>query len=169
MLKKTIEDALNEQINKEFYSSYLYLSMSAYFEDIDLPGFAHWMRLQAQEEVIHAMKMYHYVNERGGRVIMKAIDQPQMEWESPLAAFEHVYEHEQFVTSLINGLMDLVIEERDHATNQFLQWFVEEQVEEENSANSAVQKLKLVGDGGGLFMLDKDLSARAITIPPEFA
>ena len=168
MIKKTIEKALNNQINKEIYSSYLYLSMSANFEATNLPGFAHWMKNQAMEEMVHAMKMFKYVNERGGRVILETIDKPQVEWETPLAAFQHVYEHEQYVTSLINGLVDLAIEERDHATNQFLQWFVEEQVEEEDTANGLVQKLDLVKDGSGLFMLDKELGARAFAPPAGF-
>jgi len=167
MIKENIQDALNEQINKELYSSYIYLSMSAYFESIDLPGFAHWMRCQAQEEVAHAMKIYNFINERGGRVLMNPIEGPQTEWDSPVAAFEHTYEHEQFVTGLINKLVDLAIEEKDHATHIFLQWFVEEQVEEEDSASSALNQIKLAGEGG-LFILDKELGARVFTPPPEF-
>ena len=167
MIKENIQDALNEQINAELYSSYIYLSMSAYFESIDLPGFAHWMRVQAQEEVVHAMKFYNYINERGGRVIMKPIKGPKTEWESPLAAFQHAYVHEQLVTSLINKLVDLTIEEKDHATTSVLQWFVTEQVEEEDSASSVVQQIKLAGEGG-LFILDKELGMRVFTPPPEF-
>jgi len=168
MIKENIQDALNEQINKELYSSHLYLSMSAYFESVDLAGFAHWMRIQAQEEVVHAMKMYNYINERGGRVVMKQIDAPQVEWESPLAAFEHAYEHEQFVTGLINGLVDLAEAEKDRASFNFLQWFIEEQVEEEDSASSVVRQIKLAGQAG-LFILDKEMGARIFNIPPEFA
>ena len=169
MIKKNIEKALNDQINKEMYSSYIYLSMSAHFESIDLSGFANWMKVQALEELVHAMKIFNYVNERGGRVVLETIDKPQHSWDSPLAAFQHVYEHEQYVTSLINKLVDLAITERDHATNQFLQWFVEEQVEEEDTANGVVQKLKLVQDGGGLFMLDKELGVRLFTPPTGFS
>ena len=169
MIKKNIEQALNDQINKEMYSSYIYLSMSAHFESIDLSGFAHWMKVQALEELVHAMKIFNYVNERGGRVVLETIDKPQHSWDSPLAVFQHVYEHEQFVTSLINKLVDLAIKERDHATNQFLQWFVEEQGEEEDTANGVVQKLKLVQDGGGLFMLDKELGVRLFTPPTGFS
>ena len=170
MLKERIQEALNEQLNAELYSSYLYLSMSAYFETVDLPGFASWMRVQAMEELTHAMKFYKFINERGGRVLLKEIKAPPVEWDSPIAAFRQAYEHEQYVTSLINKLVDLAMEEKDHATYNFLQWFVNEQVEEEDSANSVVQKLKLVGErGGGLFMLDKELGQRVFTPPPEFS
>lgn len=166
MLNKKIEEALNSQINAEMYSSYLYLSMSAYFESTGLSGFANWMRAQAQEELMHAMKFYDYVNERGGRVILGPIEAPLSEWESPLATFEATYEHEQKVTGLINDLVNLAMEEKDHATNTFLQWFVTEQVEEEASASEIVNKLKLIGDApGGLFMLDRELGTRVLTMP----
>ncbi len=168
MLSERLEAALNEQINAELYSSYLYLSMAAYFSSINLTGFGRWMEGQAIEEQIHAMKFYQYVNERGGRVVLKAIDGPPTEWASPAAAFEDVLKHEQLVTGLINKLVDLAIEERDHATNNFLQWFVAEQVEEEASADEVVQKMRLMGDSKGpLFMLDRELGQRTITIPPE--
>jgi ferritin len=166
MISKKMQDALNEQINAELYSAYLYLSMVAYFESINLPGFANWMRVQTQEEVMHAMKIYDYVNERGGRVILKSIDEPQAEWKSPLAAFEAAYQHEQKVTGLINGLFNLAIEEKDHAANMFLQWFVSEQVEEESSADAIVQKLKLMADApGGMYMLDNEMAQRVFTPP----
>ena len=166
MIGKKIQDALNEQINAELYSAYLYLSMVAYFESVNLPGFATWMRAQTQEEVVHAMKLYDYLNERGGRVILKAIAEPATEWKSPLAAFEAAYKHEQKVTGLINELVNLAIEEKDHATNMFLQWFVNEQVEEENSADAVVQKLKLMADApGGMYMLDNDMGQRVFTPP----
>ena len=166
MIKEKMQNALNEQTNAELYSSYLYLSMSAYFQSVDLSGFANWMRVQAQEELMHAMKLYDYVNERGGRVILSKIEGPPTEWDSPTAAFEHVYKHEQKVTGLINGLVNLAIEEKDHATNNFLQWFVTEQVEEEASANEVLQKLKLVGEeGSGLLMLDSELAQRVFTPP----
>lgn len=166
MLNKRMEKAINSQINAEIYSSYLYLSMSAYFESISLSGFASWMRSQAQEEMVHAMKFYDYVNERGGRVILSPIEAPPSEWESPVAVFDATYRHEQKVTGLINDLVDLAIEEKDHATNNLLQWFVSEQVEEEASASAVLNKAKLTGDApGGLFMLDRELGARLFTIP----
>ncbi len=168
MIKERMQGALNEQINAEFYSSYLYLSMSAYFQSLDLSGFANWMRVQAQEELMHALKIYDYVHERGGKVALRQIDSPPVEWDSPTAAFEHVYEHEQKVTGLINGLVDLAIEEKDHASNNFLQWFVSEQVEEEASANAVLQKLKLMGQvGNGLFMLDQEFAQRVFTPPAK--
>lgn len=166
MLSKKMQEALNRQMNAELYSSYLYLSMSAYFESTGLGGFANWMRAQAQEELMHAMKFYDYVNERGGRVIVGAIEAPPSEWDGPLAVFEATYEHEQKVTSLINDLVNLAIEEKDHATNGFLQWFVTEQVEEEASHREIVNKLKLMGDArGGLFVLDRELGMRVFTMP----
>ncbi|MBU7013136.1 MAG: ferritin [Theionarchaea archaeon] len=166
MMKDKIEKAINSQINAELYSSYLYLSMSSYFSSINFDGFASWMQVQAQEELMHAMKFYNYVVERGGRVILTAIEAPLAEWDSPLAVFEHVYAHEQKVTGLINDLVDLAIAENDHATTTFLQWFVAEQVEEESSADQIVQKLILVKDqGSGLLMLDQELGKRAFTPP----
>ncbi len=168
MLKDKIQDALNGQLNAEMYSSYLYLSMSAYFQSNDFAGFANWMRVQAQEELMHAMKFYDYINERGGRVTLKEIEAPITEWDSPAAAFGHVFKHEQKVTGLINGLVDLALEEKDHATNNFLQWFVSEQVEEEASANEVLQKVKRVGkEGNGLFMLDQELAQRVFTPAPS--
>ncbi len=166
MIDEKMQEALNKQLNAELYSSYLYLSMSAYFHSVNLGGFANWMRVQAQEELAHALKFYDYVNERGGRVVLQPVDEPPSEWDSPLATFEHVYEHEQKVTGLINKLVDLAVEARDHATNNFLQWFVSEQVEEEASADEVVQKLKLVGDdASGLFMIDRELAQRTFVAP----
>jgi ferritin len=166
MISKKMQDALNEQVNAEMYSAYLYLAMDAFFQATNLAGFANWMRVQTQEEMAHAMKIYDYVNERGAAVTLKAIEGPPTEWESPLAVFEAVYEHEQKVTGLINDLVDLAIEEKDHASNTFLQWFVNEQVEEESSADQMVQKLKLVKDApGGIYMLDNELSQRVFTPP----
>jgi ferritin len=136
--------------------------MSAYFQSINLTGFAHWMRVQAQEELAHAMKFYDYVIERGGRVSLQAVEAPTSQWDSPLAAFEDAYRHEQKVTGLINQLVDDAVQSKDHATNAFLQWFVAEQVEEEASVDAIVQKLKLVGGSpGGLFMIDHHLGERA--------
>jgi ferritin len=166
MISKKMEEALNEQVNAELYSAYLYLSMESYFKSLNLNGFANWMRVQTQEEVAHAMKIYDFVNERGGRVTLKAIEGPETEWDSPLAVFNAVYAHEQKVTGLINNLVDLAIKEKDHATNSFLQWFVNEQVEEESSADEIVQQLKMMENApGGMFMLDRELGQRVFTPP----
>ena len=166
MISKKMEDALNGQVNAEMYSAYLYLSMESYFKSLNLNGFANWMRAQTQEEMMHAMKIYDFINERGGRIILKAIDGPPTKWESPLAVFETTYAHEQKVTGLINKLVDLAIEEKDHATNTFLQWFVNEQVEEEASADEIVQQLKMMENApGGMFMLDRELGQRVFTPP----
>jgi len=166
MLSKKMETALNKQVVAEYYSAYLYLSMAAYFESVNLTGFANWMQIQATEELAHGTKIFNYVNERGGRVWLDAIDKPALKWSSPLAAFQDAYKHEQKVTGLINKLVDLAIKEKDHATKNFLQWFVAEQVEEEASADGIVQKLKMVGkEGGGLFMIDRELGQRVFTPP----
>jgi ferritin len=165
MISERMQEALNRQCNAELYSSYLYLSMAAYFHSIGLDGCASWMRVQAQEELVHALKFFDFITERGARVVVAPIEGPPTEWDSPLAVFEHVSQHEQKVTGLINDLVNLAIEERDHATNNYLQWFVAEQVEEEASADEVLQKLKLVGDNkNGLFMLDRELGQR----PPVF-
>lgn len=161
MISKKMTDALNEQITAEFHSAYLYLSMAAYFENLNLPGCAHWMELQYQEELMHAMKMYAYLNDRGGRVLLATVDGPVTEWASPMAAFEAAYEHEQYITSRINALMKLATEENDFAANTFLQWFVNEQVEEEATVNEIVESFRLMGDNKrGLFMLDRELKQR---------
>ena len=166
MISKKMEQALNEQVNAEMYSAYLYLSMESFFKSLNLNGFATWMRAQTQEEMMHAMKIYDYIIERGGRVLLKPIEGPQTKWDTPLAVFEAVSKHEQKVTSLINNLVDLAIEEKDHATNSFLQWFVNEQVEEEASADEAVQQLKMMENApGGMFMLDRELGQRVFTPP----
>ena len=166
MISKKMERALNDQVNAELYSAYLYLSMVAYFESVNLAGFAAWMKAQTQEEVMHAMKIYDFINERGGRVILTAIDTPPSEWDSPLAAFEAAYAHEQLVTGRINDLVNLAVEEKDHATNSFLQWFVNEQVEEETSVDDVVQNLKMAQDApGALFMIDRELGRRVFTPP----
>ncbi len=168
MIGKKMEKALNEQINAEYYSAYLYLSMVAYFEDKNLPGFSHWMKNQVQEETMHAMKIFDFVCERGGRVTLKEIEQPPKSWKSPLDAFEAAYKHEQLVTSLINKLVDLAITEKDHATNSFLQWFVNEQVEEETSVDTIVQNLKMAENApGALFMIDRELGRRTFTPPTQ--
>ena len=166
MISKKMVKALNEQVNAELFSAYLYLSMEAYFKSLNLNGFANWMKVQTQEEVAHAMKIYEFINERGGRITLKAIDGPETEWDSPLTVFKAIYEHEQKVTGLINNLVNLAIEEKDHATNTFLQWFVNEQVEEESSANEKVQQLKMMEKApGGMFMLDRELGQRVFTPP----
>ena len=166
MLSEKMEEALNEQINKEMYSAYLYMAMSAHSKHIGLDGFANWFMVQYQEEMTHAMKIYDYINEQGGKVKLKAIKEPPSEFESPLDMFEKTLEHEKFITKSINELMDLAIKENDHATQIFLHWFVTEQIEEEANDNEIIAKLKLVGDGNGLFMLDKELAARIFTPPP---
>lgn len=154
-------DALNEQIKKEFYSAYMYLSMSAYLADLGLPGFASWMRVQAQEEVTHATKMYDYVLTRGGQVVLKGIDAPPVSWKNPLHVMEEALKHEKFVTKCINELVDTAIKEKDHAARNFLTWFVDEQVEEEQSFGDIVSALKLIkGEGQGLLMMDRELGGR---------
>ncbi len=168
MISQKMQDAINEQINAEMFSAYLYLSMSAYFESISLPGFAHWMQLQTQEEMTHAMKLYGFLNERMGRVTLKAIAAPQTDWKDALDVFEAALAHEQKVTGLINNLMNLADDEKDHASKGFLQWFVDEQVEEEASTDAIVQKLKMVKDvPGGVFMLDKEMAQRVASVPTE--
>ena len=161
VIKEKMQKALNKQINAELYSSYLYLAMAAYFEAHNLLGFANWMKVQAREENAHAMKFYEYVIERGGKVILTAIDAPDTEWKSSLSAFEAAYGHELKVTELIHDLVRLAQSEHDYATESMLQWFVNEQVEEEASASLIVEKLKLIKEApNGLFMLDKELGER---------
>ena len=168
MINKKLEDQINYQINRELYSEYLYLSMSAYLEDQGLPGMANFMKVQAEEEHFHAMKFFNYLNERGGRVVLDTIEQPPVEFESPMAVFVESLKHEELVTSLINKLMDIAIEVSDHATKSFLNWYVDEQVEEEDSFNGLINQLKLIdGKGQGMLMLDKELSARVFTPPTE--
>jgi ferritin len=163
MLSDKMQDALNGQLVAELYSAYLYLSMAAYFDAEGRPGFANWMRVQAQEEVSHGMKFYYYVYERKGRVLLGPIDGPPTAWESPAAAFEHVLAHERKVTALIGGLVKLAVEEKDQATGYFLQWFVEEQVEEEESADAVLRKVKEAG--AELSALDDELGTRVFKPP----
>jgi len=168
MISKKVQDAFNNQINAELYSAYLYYSMQAYFEELNLDGFANWMNIQVQEELAHTAKFTKFINERGGRVIPKAIECPPIEWESPAAAFEATYVHEQAVSASINNLVDIAIAENDHASKIFLDWFVSEQVEEEASVNAVVQKMKLMKDSPhGLFMIDRELSQRVFTPPAD--
>jgi ferritin len=167
MLSEKMQEALNKQVNAELYSAYLYLSMAAYFYSINLNGFANWMKVQNQEETVHAMKFYQFINERGGMIWLDAIAQPPTTWSTPLEVFEETLKHEEKVTGLINNLVDLAMAERDHATNAFLQWFITEQVEEEASANEVIQNLKLAGnDPHALFMLDRELGTLVFTPPP---
>ncbi|HEX5839032.1 MAG TPA: ferritin [Anaerolineales bacterium] len=161
MIGKAMQDAMNEQINKEFFSSYLYLSMAAYFEDKNLTGFAHWMRLQADEEREHAMKFYNYILDAGGHVHLKAIDAPETDWKSNLQVAEQVAEHEAKVTASIHDLYALALEEKDYAAQVMLHWFISEQVEEEKNAAELVAKLKLIEERGtAVLMLDHRLSKR---------
>lgn len=160
-MKAKVLEAINNQINAEYYSAYLYLSMSAYFYDKGLPGFANWMYVQYQEEMTHGNKFFKYVVERGGRVELKAIDSVPNDYDDILDVWQKVLAHEQKVTSLINHIMDVAIEESDHATKSFLQWFVDEQVEEEANVNDILDTLKLInGQGNGLFMLDREMRQR---------
>lgn len=166
MLGDKMEQALNDQVNAELYSAYLYLAMAAHFQAVNLPGFANWMRVQTQEELFHAVKFYDFILQRGGRVSLTAIGAPPPKWNSPREAFEATLAHEQKVTARINRLVELAWEEKDHATYNFLQWFVSEQVEEEANAHELVQKLKLMGDDkSALFMLDRELATR-VFVPP---
>ncbi len=161
MLDKRMQDALNGQINAEFYSAYLYLSMSAQFAELGMAGGQNWMHVQFQEELFHTQKFVDYVIQRGGRVLLTAIDKPEQEWATPLAMFEHALAHEGKVTGLINGLADLALELRDHATLQELQWFIGEQVEEEATADDMVKKLRLVQDAPGSALRDRQGARRA--------
>lgn len=166
MLTARIERELNKQLNKEFFSAYLYMSMAAYFQSVDLLGFANWMNVQAKEELFHAEKFYNFIHERNGKVVLEQIDKPQMEWVSPLAAFEDSLKHENFITASINELASAADEEKDYATKIFLQWFITEQVEEESNALEVIRKLKLMKDApGGMFMLDKELGTRTLVLP----
>lgn len=168
MIKQKVEKEINKQINAEMWSGYLYLSMSSYFESIGLSGFANWMWIQAREEMSHAMRLYSHIIERGGRVILGEIDKVPVEWKSPQHVFEEVYKHEQKVTGLIEKLVDIAEKEKDRATYNMLQWFIDEQVEEEASADEILQRLKLVGkNGNGIFMLDRELAQRTFNPPVD--
>ena len=161
MLNKKLEVGLNKQINEELYSSYIYLSMCAYFESKNLSGFAKWMRMQSQEEYLHANKLYDYVIQKGGRVALTQIGAPKAEWKSVLEVFEDTLAHEKFISKCIDELVNLAHEEKDHATTNFLQWYVSEQVEEEANATKIVDDLKMVGENNyGIFMLDRELGQR---------
>lgn len=166
MLTPKLLKALNKQINEEYFSSYLYRSMVAYMESRNLDGCAHWMRMQADEEHLHALKIFDYVLERGGKVELLAVKAPEHDWTSPLAAFKAALAHEKLMTQHISDLADLAQEERDHATNNVMQWYVSEQVEEEANVDDIVNKLQMIGDNGpGLFMIDRELKARPAPTP----
>jgi len=160
-MNKKIEKILNQQINNEYFSSYLYLSMAAFFDSMNLNGFSNWMKKQAQEELAHTMKIFDFLAQRGARVILSSISSPQIKWNSPLNAFESALAHEKKVTKQIHSIYELSKKEKDHATEILMQWFVSEQVEEEDSAGKIVEKLKMIKDSkSGLLVLDKELSAR---------
>ncbi len=168
MLNKKVEAALNEQLNREFYSAYLYLAMSAYFDSADLPGFAHFMNVQYQEEQSHAMRIFNYILSVGGRVELKTIQGAKTEWKDIIEVFEKTYEHECYITKSINELLYVAHEERDYATINMLQWFISEQVEEEASVLKILNQLKMIeGKGSGVFMLDKEMAQRASNINLE--
>lgn len=170
MLKKEITDALNEQINKEIYSAYLYMSMSAYTNDLVLKGFSNWFMVQYHEEMYHAMKMYEYIQSQGESVVLKTIEAPPSTFTSPLDAFEKTLAHEQIVTQSINDLMNLAIDQRDHATKIFLEWYVTEQVEEEDTAGDMIAQLEMIGDDPhALLMMDRELGGRVASIPVDFS
>jgi ferritin len=163
MIGQKMQDAMNEQINKELFSSYLYLSMAAYFGDKNLPGFANWMRVQAEEEREHAMKFFDFIEERGGRVCLKGIDAPKTEWSSSLEVAEEVAAHEGKVTASIYSLYELALQEKDYPAQIMLQWFINEQVEEERNAGEIVATLKMIEDRGtAVLMLDHQLAKRKV-------
>jgi ferritin len=160
-INKKVEDAINKQLNAEFYSAYLYLGMSSRCTELNLKGMANWFYVQAQEEMTHAVKFYRFVLDRGGHPVMPAIDGVRTDWKTSLEMFAAAYEHEKVVTGLINNIADIALAERDHATASMLNWFIDEQVEEEANSSEITEKLKLIGESrDGLFMLDKELSAR---------
>lgn len=168
MLSKTIYKALNDQITHEFYASYLYLAMAAYFETQNLLGFARWMEVQSEEERKHAMKFYNYINDRSGSVELQAIAQPPSEFQSPLDVFEQALQHEQRVTGLIHTIYALALKENDYPTQAMLHWFINEQVEEEKTAQQIIERLKMTaGESSALLMLDNELGARTVGAPAE--
>lgn len=163
-LSAAMQQAMNDQIRKEFSAAYLYLSMSAHFSQRNFDGFARWMRMQAVEELKHAMKIVDYVEDRGGRVLLQAVEAPPAEWPTPLAVFEHAMQHEALVSSGIHALVTMAGSEKDYATQVMLQWFVTEQVEEEKTSTHLVETLRLIGDNAsGLYMLDRELGQRGST------
>lgn len=166
MISNRMNDALNEQVNAEMFSAYLYLSMSAWFSERSLTGFATWMRVQAEEENFHAMKIFDYILERGGNISLQTIEKPEAEWSSPIDVIGEVVAHEAKVTGLVNDLVEVALSEKDHAANIFLQWFVAEQVEEEASVGEVLDKLKMIGDdSAGMFAIDMELGKRVFNAP----
>ncbi len=166
MIKETISKAINQQINREMFSEYFYLAMASFFENKGLSGFANFFKVQVEEERFHAMKFYNYLNERGGRVRLSNIEAPQDDFNSPLEVFEMALKHEEFITKSINDLMELAMNEKDFATMSLLNWFIDEQVEEEASMNTIVDQLRMINnEGHGLMMLDKELATRTFTPP----
>lgn len=166
MISQKLQDAFNLQINKELYSEYFYLSIAAYCYSLDLDGVANFFMVQTQEEHFHAMKMFNFLTDLGGRVILKHIDEPPVEFKSVIEIFEKTLAHEQILTKSINDLMDLSLKENDHASASFLKWFVDEQVEEEATVTKLLSKLKLIkGEGHGMLMIDAELAARVFTPP----
>ena len=161
MLKEKVEKALNKQLNNELFSSYLYLSMSAYFDSKNLTGMANWMKIQADEEYVHARRFFEYIQDAGGKVELEQIEKPKTTWNNVVEVFEETLKHEMYITESINDLVSLALEEKDHATNSFLQWFVDEQVEEVSIADQILQDVKMVADNkNGLFMIDRELKSR---------
>ena len=170
MISQKMADAINRQINNEMYSAYLYMAMSAHSSNVGLNGFATWFMTQYHEEMFHAMKQYNYLLDQGAAIHLQAIKEPPKSFSSAKDMFEKTLEHEKFVTKSINEIADLAMQEKDHATYQFFQWYVTEQVEEEKNDNDILQKLKLAGEAGpGLFMIDGQLGARALTVQSDFS
>lgn len=165
-----MESSFNKQLNREMYSAYLYLSMSNYCNENGMKGFSRWFMVQYHEEMYHALKMYEFIQQRGGKVRLNTIAAPESMWKSSLDVFEKTLEHEEAVTQWINELMDVAIDEKDHASKIFIQWFISEQVEEEDNDRDIVSKLKLISNNPqGLFMLDKELGTRIATSPLDFS
>lgn len=166
MINEKMEKAFNTQINREYFSAYLYLSMSANMQEVGLPGFASWLRVQAQEETFHANAMFDYVLQRGGKIKLQTIETPKHQWENVLEVFQDTLAHEEQVTVWINELAEIADETKDRAATKFIQWFIGEQVEEEANANDIVSKLKLINlNGDALFAMDKELGMR-VFVPP---
>lgn len=167
MLTPKMEKALNDQLNRELFSAYLYYSMAAYFDSTGFEGMANWMKVQSGEETFHATKFYNYINDRNGKVTFAPLQGPQTEWSSPLNAFEDALKHEQYISQNIYNLVDLAREEKDHMTDVFLAWFVTEQAEEEMSVSKVIDKMKMVKEApGGLFFLDSELGRRTASPAP---
>jgi len=170
MISENMTKALNEQVNREMYSAYLYMAMSAHCNQVGLKGFANWFMVQYHEEMLHAMKIYEYIQRQGAAVTLAAIEAPPASFASPMDMFTQTLAHEQFITRSINELMELAIAEKDHASQIFLEWYVTEQVEEEENDNDILAQLRLIGDNPqGLMMLDRELAGRLTTVPTDFS